>query len=152
MKPQSHPQSRAEHFRGSPSLRRKAQGWGHSRAPRLFRVASLFAAGRGILAKYSVVFLIGARCEKQFGGEATIDVIPAEAQRPQPVDPQRIARLVQECAFELAADTVERMYVSIAEVADEQAMAEWAEVPRRLSNTPRRIEVGTMLQPQQEPS
>src|SRR5437660_6195920 len=152
MKPQSHPQSRAEHFQGSPSLRRKAQGWGHSHTPKLFRVASLFAAGSGNLAKNSVVFLVGARGEEQFGGEATIGVIPAEAQPPQSVDPQRIARLVQECAFELAADAIERMYVSIAEVADQQAMAEWAEVARRLSNTPRRVEVRTMLQPQQEPS
>src|SRR5260221_286669 len=44
-----------------PSLRRKAQGWDHSRAPKLFRVASLFAAGSGNLAKNSVVFLLGAR-------------------------------------------------------------------------------------------
>src|SRR6267378_804579 len=73
----------------------KNEGWG----TRLFRVASLFAAGSGNLAKNSVVFLIGARCEKQFGGQATIGVIPAEAQPPQPIDPQRIARLVQECAF-----------------------------------------------------
>src|SRR5258708_39423782 len=84
-----------------PSLRRKAQGWDHSRAPKLFRVASLFAAGSGNLAKNSVVFLIGARCEKQFGGQATIGVIPAEAQPPQSADPYRIARLVQQGAVAL---------------------------------------------------
>jgi hypothetical protein len=70
-----------------PREEKRKDGHPHSHKPRLFRVASLFAAGRGNLAKYSVVFVVGARCEKQFGGEATIGVIPAEAQRPQPIDP-----------------------------------------------------------------
>src|ERR1700690_169575 len=41
---------------------------------------------------------------------------------------------------------------TIAEVADQQAMAERTEVPRRQSNPPRRVEERTMLQPQQESS
>src|ERR1035437_4060531 len=41
---------------------------------------------------------------------------------------------------------------TIAEVADQQAMAERTEVPRRLSNPPGRVKEGAMLQPQQESS
>src|ERR1035437_1919116 len=138
---------------------RKKNGFGRCERGRarpdpskLFGVAALFGAGSGDLAINSVSFVVRAGGEKQFRGETTIRVLASEAQAPESADHYRSAGLVQERAFQFPADRIEGMDPTIAEVADQEAMAERTEVPRRLSNPPGRVKEGAMLQPQQESS
>src|SRR5450631_26139 len=117
---------------------------------KLFRVAALFGAGSGDLAIDSVSFVVRAGGEKQFRGEATGRVLASEAQPPEPPDRYRRAILVEERALQFPANRIEGMDPTVAEVADQQAMAERTEVPRCLSNSPGRVEEGAVLEPQQK--
>ena len=117
----------------------------------LFRVASLFGAGWGKHAVDSVGFIVRASGEKQLVAQATVQVIASETQPPEAADRKRSAGRVQERAYQFSVDRIEGMDQTIAEVADQQAMAERTEIPRRQSNAPGSVQ-GSMLQSQQEVS
>src|SRR5450631_3891791 len=111
---------------------------------KLFKATALFGAGSGDLAIDSVSFVVRAGGEKQFRGAATSRVLPSRAQPPEPPNRYRRAILVEERALQFPANRIEGMDPNVAEVADQQAMAERTEVPRCLNNSPGRVEEGAV--------
>src|SRR5579859_7404432 len=80
------------------------------------------------------------------GGEEELVGLPclptkAEHQRPQTINDNRLASLIGELAEERASIGIERIDVSIAEIANQQVMAELAKGIACESQTPWRVQL-----------
>jgi hypothetical protein len=88
----------------------------------------------------TVLLMAGPGREEQAVGRLTRQSV-ADAQAPQAVDFQRLAICCTELPEKIARGCIERIDGAIAEVADEEAIAEAPEVRGRKRDSPRCIQV-----------
>src|SRR5262245_59119294 len=80
------------------------------------------------------------------------DLSVANAQAPQPVDQDRLAKRIHHRPEERAAAWIERVNAAVAEVADQNRAGEGAEARRRLHQPPRRVEMTVLGESRQHPT
>src|ERR1700758_1667294 len=118
----------------------------------LLGVTALLAANGSNLAEQSITLVIGTGSEEQFRRRSIAGAAATEAESPESLNGEGRTIGIQQHAFEAAAHGVEDVNHPIAKIADQQAMAECAEVARRHGNAPGSIHEGAVLKAQKESS
>src|SRR5262245_40505875 len=95
-------------------------------------------------AEQAVLFVVDSGREQQ--GRRVAGYAVAEAQRPQPIDLDRVTVLVPEAPDEFATSWLVGIDTAVTEVADQQGAAEAAEPCRREHETPRSVKLAPLDQ------
>ena len=121
-------------------------GEAKEREQRLFRTAALLAAYGRELAQQAIGLVVRPSGEEEFVGGAGIGIAATEFEGPEALDRNVGVIGTLQGADHLASQRIESMDSPVTEVANQQAMAENAEIGARHGNSPGRVEVCAVIE------